>query len=888
MAMVELIKEMKEDNRSRNEELVMMQRQAADRTEELMKLHRQASDGRQAHPEGRIYSPRDRIRRKEITASEDGSNIKSFLSLVEREFRDSEVPMEEWGGLLGKYLTGKALAFVEFLKQSGVDMTDWNHVRNRLCEKFCSLTRETMIDMLAENRWTGDYSGHIARFTDVVSMGAHIPAEELVTWFFTLLPPEIGERITREGTKEFHDWHEAAAALRDWAIPLEAWRARRIRSLQEFTARGRRRPGLEGSVITSGRTAPVKGDARSRPNWQTDGPRDQDVAGPDAISVPVSPNPGQEETGEGVKRRHVMLVGDRIETGNECNENEGGQAKPNETDLKGQEEKGEAVECGELTHGPGTEPVRGAETGNSKNKGKEENIEGDRLLPEWLWWQGGGAPERTLEYLGPLCGIGESAVLEFEITGPGYEGLLDTGASRSFIRPAAVEQLGLKVRTLREPFSFTVANGATIHIDKEVPRLTMLCGGECFTGDFLIGPIPFPIILGIDWLVNHKVAWYFQSDKLRTYVNGRWCDLPVLRKGGEATSQGETTNKDRTKTAADRAYEELAAQDILQRAREDTANLKRALEGLHFVFASPATEPEQIIHVPTEGQGPLLCALVEHTSSTPNRRDWTHGEAGETYGTPQADDDESPWPKAQLSYTEFDAWMAGPEAPRIPEPILTVLQQHRKLFPDSLPGGLPPKRPYDHRILLLPGKLPTRAPIYKMPPDQLAHHNKEIARLIAKGWIGPTYSPICAPNIMDDKRDDGSGERKMRMVVNHQALNALTIAPEFPMPSGQTVLEMLGGAAYFSTLDLEAGFHQIRMAREDRWKTPFRSVQGLFEYKVMPFGLKGAPATFQASINAYLQPLLGNGVITYLDDVLVYSAIIESHTQLLKQVLGIF
>ncbi|CDJ67432.1 Gag-pol polyprotein, related [Eimeria necatrix] len=141
---------------------------------------------------------------------------------------------------------------------------------------------------------------------------------------------------------------------------------------------------------------------------------------------------------------------------------------------------------------------------------------------------------------------------------------------------------------------------------------------------------------------------------------------------------------------------------------------------------------------------------------------------------------------------------------------------------------------------------------------------------------------------MVDKRSDETGERKMRMVVNYRELNALTIAPDFPLPPIQTILEMLGGARYFSTLDLESGFHQIRMAKEDRWKTAFRSVMGLFEYKVMPFGLKGAPATFQANINAYLQPLLGQGVIAYLDDVLIYSPDLPSHVALLQQVLGIF
>ncbi|CDJ48430.1 Polyprotein, related [Eimeria brunetti] len=130
--------------------------------------------------------------------------------------------------------------------------------------------------------------------------------------------------------------------------------------------------------------------------------------------------------------------------------------------------------------------------------------------------------------------------------------------------------------------------------------------------------------------------------------------------------------------------------------------------------------------------------------------------------------------------------------------------------------GLPPKRPHDHRILLVPGKLPTKSAIYRMAPEQLQFHKQEIAKLSANGWIGPTYSPISARTIMVDKRSDGTGARKMRMVVNYQELNALTIAPDFPLPPIQTILEMLGGAQYFSTLDLESGFHQIRMAKEDR------------------------------------------------------------------------
>ncbi|CDJ30319.1 uncharacterized protein EMH_0006090 [Eimeria mitis] len=761
--MLELIKEMKEDNRVRNEALVLMHQQANNRAEELLELHRQTNKGGKAHPEGRGSTPRDHIRRKGIASSEEGTNMRSFLGVVEQEFRESEVPMEEWGGLLGKYLTGKAMTFLAFLKQPGVYMTDWKEVRDRLCERFCSLSREKMIDLLAENQWTGDYSEYINRFTKVVAQGERVPGEELVTLFFTLLPSDIGELISCDGTKTFHDWQEAATALRNWAMPLEAWRARRNRGVKEFTARGKRRPGAD--LISFGRTAPaigkggppdkggvsrsdtiwtnrrverdyptcgsgsgnqtikrkglgVQGDVRTRPKQPIGDPKDQDASEPGATNV--SPSWRKDETGarmegensgkgrernqvhpwrpvrltdgrtEANPRRHAMLVGDSTGTDNGCEVNGSGRVKTSGTDTDTREGESERTAESGTKHDNGTVPTEGPAEKETTNPGNGGCAEGEQVLPWWMWWQEGDADKCTQEYLGPLCGVGETAVLKLEITGRGYEGLLDTGASRSFIRPAVVEQLGLKMQTLREAFSFTVANGAIIHIDKEVPRLTMLCGGECFTGNFLVGPIPFPIILGIDWLVNHKVAWYFQSDKIRTYVNGRWCDLPVLRRGGATSTQDNTTPKEQIKTAADRAYEELAAQvakmsveeakallrpppkryksrhragervrikDILQKAREDTANLKGALEGLHLVVALPATEPERVVRVPTERQGPLLYALVEYAKSLPNRQAQTLNGPEESADTTQTEDDESPWPRAQLSFTEFDAWI---------------------------------------------------------------------------------------------------------------------------------------------------------------------------------------------------------------------------------------
>ena len=98
---------------------------------------------------------------------------------------------------------------------------------------------------------------------------------------------------------------------------------------------------------------------------------------------------------------------------------------------------------------------------------------------------------------------------------------------------------------------------------------------------------------------------------------------------------------------------------------------------------------------------------------------------------------------------------------------------------------------------------------------------------------------------------------------------------------------MLHGAKIFTTVDMEQGFHQIRVAPEDQYKTAFRTCMGQYEYKVMPFGLRGAPGTFQAVMNNMFLPLIGKGVIVCLDDVLVYSPDVESHAKLLDQVLTI-
>lgn len=155
--------------------------------------------------------------------------------------------------------------------------------------------------------------------------------------------------------------------------------------------------------------------------------------------------------------------------------------------------------------------------------------------------------------------VGATEELRVECVGSPYEALLDTGASKSFISPKTVKRLQLKVRRLPEEHRFTLATGEQLPIDRVVTELTMWCGDARFSGDFLVWPIPCVLVLGLDWLTEHKVAWYFQPEELRTYVNGKWCKLPVVRTGEEKL-QGDSPIVVHPRTPAEQACEILAKQ----------------------------------------------------------------------------------------------------------------------------------------------------------------------------------------------------------------------------------------------------------------------------------------------------------------------------------------
>ncbi|UYV74773.1 hypothetical protein LAZ67_12000923 [Cordylochernes scorpioides] len=171
-------------------------------------------------------------------------------------------------------------------------------------------------------------------------------------------------------------------------------------------------------------------------------------------------------------------------------------------------------------------------------------------------------------------------------------------------------------------------------------------------------------------------------------------------------------------------------------------------------------------------------------------------------------------------------------------------------------------------------------PIKRRPYRVSQVERQTIQNEVDKMLKGAFRKPLVLSVVLVKKKN-GS----WRFCVDYRHLNKITKKDVYPLPRIDDTLDCLRGASYYSSMDLRSGYWQIEVDEADREKTAFITPDGLYEFKVMPFGLCNAPATFERMMDTLLRGLKWSMCLCYLDDIIVFSPTFDEHVRRLELVL---
>ena len=176
---------------------------------------------------------------------------------------------------------------------------------------------------------------------------------------------------------------------------------------------------------------------------------------------------------------------------------------------------------------------------------------------------------------------------------------------------------------------------------------------------------------------------------------------------------------------------------------------------------------------------------------------------------------------------------------------------------------------------------PVRCGPRRLAPAGLRREQVCVREMLSGGQIEPSDSPWASPVVLVTKKDVST-----RFCVDYRRLNSLTVKDAYPLPRIDDSLRLLGNQQWFSTMDLASGYWQVAMSPDAQKKAAFVTNEGLFQFRVMPFGQCNAPATFERLMDRVLCGMRWSRCLVYLDDVISFGKSVPEAIWRLEEVLA--
>ena len=452
--------------------------------------------------------------------------------------------------------------------------------------------------------------------------------------------------------------------------------------------------------------------------------------------------------------------------------------------------------------------------------------------------------------------------------------LLDTGAENSFVNEnllvhfpgLSLEPTHLSVRTLSG--ELVPATGRA-HLELEV-------SGSKIEHDFIFMAMTEDVVMGMDIIASHRVEWSWDDHTVCINDVKIPCGMPTKAAKKAKRTVRVVANETMTVPAnselvmwasivgkAEEAPEEglISAQiQFLKRHPVALAStlVKRVGHLVPVRFLNPTDSAELIV----VGENLAILSEVKEVGEQTTGR---HASCEETIeGLPEPLQKIVDETKGSLSEEEQ-------------QKVENLLHSYRDVFAIT-DQELGRTNVVEHAIHLSESA-PIKQRVRREPMNYQGVVKEELDKMLEKDVIEPSTSPWASPVVLVKKKD-GS----VRFCIDYRQLNDVTVKDAYPLPKIEENIDALKGSKWFSTLDLASGYWQVAMSEEDKEKTAFCTKYGLFQWKVMPFGLCNAPSTFERLMERVLQGLQWESAVLYLDDIIVFSGTVDDHIQRLEEV----